>query len=145
LIYISDSDGQGGKGVTASPNFHAGAGSGRNCFCYYDGTWDIKSLWDEFQKILGLVLGGLGGLFLLGLLTRRANGPGAVTGIIGSVFVQIWVMQSQIVHLLLYATTGFISCFIIGYIASLVMPKYNKDTDHLTVYELIKNRKAKNQ
>ena len=108
-------------------------------------TWDIKSLWDEFQKILGLVLGGLGGLFLLGLMTRKANGPGAVTGIIGSVIVQIWVSQSQIVHLLLYATTGFISCFLIGYIASLIMPKYNKDTDHLTVYELIKNRKAKNQ
>jgi hypothetical protein len=28
-------------------------------------TIDIKSLWDEFNKLLGLLLGGLGGLFLL--------------------------------------------------------------------------------
>jgi solute:Na+ symporter, SSS family len=106
-------------------------------------TWDIKSLWDEFQRILGLILGGLGGLFLLGLLTRRANGAGAVTGITGSVAVQIWISQGQVVHLLLFAATGFISCFVIGYIASLLMPKYNKDTDHLTVYGLMKNRRGR--
>ena len=41
-------------------------------------TWDIASLWDEMQKIVGLVIGGMGGLFMLGLLTRRANGAGAL-------------------------------------------------------------------
>lgn len=30
-------------------------------------SWDIKSLWDEFSKFLGILLGGLGGLFLLDL------------------------------------------------------------------------------
>lgn len=106
-------------------------------------SWDIKSLWDEFQKILGLVLGGLGGLFLLGLLTKRANGAGAIAGIAGSVLVQIWISQGEHVHLLLYAATGFISCFVIGYVTSLFTAKYNKDADHLTIYELIKNRKNK--
>lgn len=112
-------------------------------FALFMATWDIKSLWDEFQKILGLVLGGLGGLFLLGLLTKRANGAGAIAGIAGSVLVQIWLSQGEHVHLLLYAATGFISCFVIGYITSLFAVKYSKETDHLTIYELIKNRKNK--
>ena len=66
-------------------------------------TWDIKSLWDEFNKILGLVMGGLGGLFLLGMVSRRANGTGALVGIIGSILVQVWINKTQPVHLLLYA------------------------------------------
>lgn len=97
-------------------------------------TWDIKSLWDEFQKILGLVLGGLGGLFLLGLLTRRANGPGAVIGLLGSIMVQFWVSKTGMVHLLLYAGTGFVSCFLIGYLASLLFPGKPKNIIPLTIY-----------
>ena len=100
--------------------------------------WDVKSLWDEFQKILGLVLGGLGGLFLLGLLTRRANGPGAVAGILGSILVQVWVSKTQPVHLLLYAGTGFISCFVIGYLSSLIFYRGEKEISHLTIYGLLK-------
>lgn len=102
-------------------------------------TWDVKSLWDEFQKILGLVLGGLGGLFLLGLLTRRANGPGAVIGLLGSIVVQYIVSRTGMVHLLLYAATGFISCFVIGYLASLFFPGSIKNIDKLTVFRSGKN------
>ena len=100
-------------------------------------TMDIKSLWDEFQKILGLILGSLGGLFLLGILTRRANGTGAIIGILGSILVQIWVGKTQPVHLLLFAATGFISCFVIGYISSLAFPLKNKKITHLTIYGLL--------
>ncbi len=106
-------------------------------------TWEIKSLWDEFQKILGLILGGLGGLFLLGLLTKRANGAGAIIGIVGSIVVQLIISQGQHLHLLLYAASGFISCFLIGYIASLLMPSFNKPTGHLTIYGLLKKQKDK--
>ncbi len=104
-------------------------------------TWDIKSLWDEFQKILGLVLGGLGGLFLLGLLTKRANGTGAIIGIVGSIIVQLIISQGQHIHLLLYAASGFISCFVIGYLASLFVGRHDKEIDHLTVYGMIRGRR----
>jgi len=106
-------------------------------------TWDIKSLWDEFQKILGLVLGGLGGLFLLGLLTNRANGAGAIIGILGSIIVQLIISQGQHIHLLLYAASGFISCFVIGYLASLFVGRHDKDIDHLTVYGMIRGRRRR--
>nr|WP_288661669.1 sodium/solute symporter [uncultured Alistipes sp.] len=97
-------------------------------------SWEIKSLWDEFSKILGILLGGLGGLFLLGLTTRRANTFGALCGIAASIVVQILIARSGYVNLLLYSTTGFLSCFIIGYLASLCAPRSDRDTDSLTIY-----------
>lgn len=103
-------------------------------FAYIMATWEIKSLWDEFNKILGIILGSLGGLFLLGMITRKANSSGALCGIIGSIFIQQFVIHFQFVHLLLYTATGFISCFVIGYLASWLFPGNKKNTDHLTVY-----------
>ena len=41
---------------------------------------DIKSLWDSFIKVLGLFGGSMGGLFILGIFTKKANGTGAVIG-----------------------------------------------------------------
>lgn len=116
-------------------------------FAFMMATWEIKSLWDEFNKILGLVLGSMGGLFLLGMITRKANSIGALCGIIGSIIVQLFVMQNQSVHLLLYTTTGFLSCFIIGYVVSLFTPGSKKDTEQLTVYGIFSksrlNKKSK--
>ncbi|MHC4296279.1 MAG: sodium:solute symporter family protein [Planctomycetota bacterium] len=40
-------------------------------------TYPIKSLWDFFLAMLGLLGGGLAGLFILGIFTRRANSTGA--------------------------------------------------------------------
>ncbi len=86
------------------------------------GLWmassDVKSLWDEFQKVLGLFTGGLGGVFLLGILFKRANGKGAVIGIIGSGVVQWAVAQFTDLNLLLYTMTGLVACLVIGYLAS---------------------------
>ena len=99
-------------------------------------SWDIKSLWDEFSKFLGILLGGLGGLFLLGLVTRRANATGALCGIVGSIVVQTLVTQHQWVNLLLYSTTGFIACFVIGYVVSLLTGGSDaRHTDNLTIYK----------
>ncbi|MCD8186198.1 MAG: sodium:solute symporter [Rikenellaceae bacterium] len=81
-------------------------------------TWNINSLWDEFNKILGLILGSMGGLFLLGMVIRRANSQGAIVGIAVSILVQLLVARFQAVHLLLYTASGFVSCFAAGYLAS---------------------------
>jgi SSS family transporter len=95
-------------------------------FAVFMASWDIKSLWDEFNKILGLVLGGLGGVFLLGVLSRRASGIGALGGILISAIVQYFVALYQPVHLLLYTGTGVITCFISGQVISLFFPNKNQ-------------------
>ena len=89
-------------------------------FAFMMATMDVKSLWDEFQKVLGLVIGGLGGVFLLGIFTKKANSTGVLIGIVVSIIVQVLVAIYEPVHLLMYAATGVISCFLVGYIASLV-------------------------
>ena len=92
-------------------------------FAFLMATWNIASLWDEFNKILGLILGSMGGLFMLGMLTKRANSGGAIIGIVASIIVQLFVARFQTFHLLLYTASGFISCFVIGYLASLFFKK----------------------
>lgn len=111
------------------------------CFALLMATWEVRSLWDEFQTMLGLIIGGLGGLFLLGMLTERANGTGAMIGIAGSIVVQIIVSNTHAVHLLLYATSGFISCFVLGYVGSMLFPDRKRRTTPLTIRSL-KNRIA---
>jgi solute:Na+ symporter, SSS family len=87
-------------------------------FAFFMASYDIKSLWDEFNKILGLIFGSLGGVFLLGLMTKKANSQGVFIGILISFLIQVLISNYQTVHLLLYSASGVISCFISGYIAS---------------------------
>lgn len=96
-------------------------------------TWDVKSLWDEFSKILGILLGGLGGLFLLAFLCRQANSAGAICGLAGCITVQMIVMHYQAVNLLLYSTVGFVSCFVIGWVVSLLTGGPRKDVSEFCV------------
>lgn len=91
-------------------------------FAFLMATWDINSLWDEFNTILGLILGSMGGLFFLGMVTKRANAKGALIGMIVSIIVQALVARYTPVYLLLYTTVGFVTCFIVGYVASLFFP-----------------------
>ena len=87
---------------------------------------EIKSLFDTFIKIIGLFMGVLGGLFLLGFLTRKANSAGAMTGaILGTVFMfYLWKYTS--VNGYLYTSCGITACFVSGYLTSLLT---SKDSD----------------
>src|SRR5690606_3996251 len=53
---------------------------------------EIKSLWDQFYRFLGLFTGGLGGMFLLGMLTKRANAKGTLMGLVVSALL-IWYIS----------------------------------------------------
>jgi SSS family transporter len=98
--------------------------------------WEIKSLWDQLSRFIGLFAGGLGGLFLLGILTRRAHGAGAVVGLVASGIAQYAVSRFTPLYLLLYTATGIASCVAIGYLASRVLPARRRPLDGLTVYTL---------
>ena len=89
-------------------------------FAFFMASYEIKSLWDEFNRILGLIFGSLGGVFLLGLLTKKANSNGVLIGILVSFFTQVLISNYGVVHLLLYAASGVISCFVVGYTASII-------------------------
>jgi Na+/proline symporter len=88
--------------------------------------------------VIGLFGGGLCGVFLLGVLTRRSNGIGAVTGLIVSGLVQYTVVSHTQISVLLYSFTGMLSCVIVGYLVSIVTPRRGKSIDGLTIYTLKK-------
>ena len=77
-----------------------------------------KSLWDELAKVLGLFGGGLAGVFLLGILTRRVHGTAAAAGLLGSAVVQWWLLKKGINPWFL-TFTGVGSCVVIGLIAGI--------------------------
>lgn len=80
----------------------------------------VSSLWDKFNTILGLFTGCIGGAFLLGIFTRRANGPGVLAGMIISSVTQVLIQNYTSIHLLMYAFTGLLSCVVSGYLFSLL-------------------------
>ena len=81
---------------------------------------NIKSLWDEFYRYLGLFTGGLGGMFLLGMLTKRANAKGTLFGWICSGGLIFYISNYTQISFLMFAFFGVTSCFILGYFFSLV-------------------------
>jgi len=87
-----------------------------------------------FSMILGLLGGGLGGLFVLGIFTRRANGPGAIVGLLASGVVQYAVKTHTALHSFMFALTGMVSCVVIGYLVSFFFPRAARDLDDLTLF-----------
>lgn len=84
---------------------------------------NIKSLWDQFYKFLGLFTGGLGGMFLLGMLTKKANANGTLLGLLASAIIIWYISMFTEISFLMYSFFGVVSCFIFGYIFSIIFGK----------------------
>jgi solute:Na+ symporter, SSS family len=97
----------------------------------------ILSLWDRFQTIVSMFIGGLAGLFALGIFTRRAHTVGALCGLFSSAVVLAAVIYFTVIHFFLYAGIGFSTCCVIGYLSSLLWS--GRRCPHgLTIYDLRK-------
>lgn len=83
---------------------------------------EIKSLFDSFIKVVGLFMGTLGGLFLLGMLTRFATGNGALFGTLLSLVVLVAVWKKTDVPAFLYPLLGVTVSFFSGMLASKILP-----------------------
>ena len=91
---------------------------------------EIRSLMSEYFKVIGMFMGALGGLFLLGIITTRANARGAFIGLLGGVGVMVWVWTATETNGFLYASIGVTSCLV--NCASLFLPEPQKDLENLT-------------
>ena len=99
---------------------------------------DIKSLWDQFMTILGLLGGSMCGLFCLGIFTRRAHGTGAILGAMTGAVLLYLVQRFTNLHFLLYAVIGIAGCFIAGYLLSWIIPAHGPADEEMTIYGLSK-------
>ena len=97
---------------------------------------EIRSLFDQFVKIIGLFMGVLGGLFALGILSRRATGWGALLGALVGALVMGMLPYYSGINGFLYAAIGLVVSFCVGYAASLLFPGEVRDTTGLTMYSL---------
>ena len=86
-------------------------------------------------KIVGLILGMLGGIFLLGVLTRTANATGAIIGCFGGVAVVLWVWKMTDVQAYFYPFASVGSCFLIGLISSYFLDG-RSETKGLTIHTI---------
>lgn len=84
---------------------------------------DLQSAFAAFNTLIGLTAGSLGGLFALGVFTRRANGGGALIGALtGFTVVVSLELTNAPVAGLLYAFIGCSVSFITGWLASWLFP-----------------------
>jgi Na+/proline symporter len=83
-------------------------------------------------------MGVLGGLFVLGVLTRRANAFGALTGALVGAAVMMLIWRLTKVNGYLYTATGITTCFVVGYLASLLRGGTGRDLTGLTIHTVRK-------
>ena len=100
---------------------------------------EIKSLFDAFLKVIGLFMGVLGGLFVLGVLTRRANAFGAMTGALVGAAVMFSLWRFTNVNGYLYTASGIVTCFLTGYLASLLSDDQDRDLSGLTIFTSVED------
>ncbi|PSL07174.1 sodium:solute symporter family transporter [Cecembia rubra] len=104
----------------------------------------IPSLWDQFNMLIGLFAGGLGGIFLIGILSRSANGQGAILGFLSSAIVQILVKYQTALSIHMYAFTGLVSAMLFTYLFSMLYQKpKGKSLEGLTIHSLKKGKEEK--
>ncbi|MFD2888718.1 sodium:solute symporter family transporter [Chitinophaga cymbidii] len=103
---------------------------------------DVNSILDVFQEITGLFIGASAALFLLGIFTRRANATGALIGAVSSGIILYAVKTLTPLSFWLYSAIGFLSCYIIGYLASCLLPG-KKELQGLTWYTINDKLKEK--
>lgn len=111
-------------------------------------TYEIKYLFDFFQKVLGLFGGGLVGVFLLAVFTRHCNASGALAGLVTGAATTMAVafgpeinslLNADIVpdiNFLLYAAIGSCTCFVVGSLVSRMTGGQDRDLAGLTLATL---------
>ena len=85
-------------------------------------TWDITSLLDYFNTILGLLTSGLGGLFVMAVFIPRIKGWSALTGFIAGEVVVLLMYLFTDANFFLFGATGIVVSVITAWILSLKSP-----------------------
>jgi SSS family solute:Na+ symporter len=100
-----------------------------------------KQVLDVWWELAGIFSGGMLGLFLLGLLARRASRPAAAVGVILGVLVICWMSLSSLwpgafgnyqspFHKFMAIVIGTLAILLVGLLASALAPRgKNQGTD----------------
>jgi Na+/proline symporter len=78
-------------------------------------------------QIASVAYGALLGVFLLGVLTKRANQTGAMIGMACGLTLELYIWLGTRVPWTWYVVVGTIMTFGVGYVASMVIPERTPD------------------
>ena len=81
----------------------------------------IEQIVKASSAFLGLFAGPILALFLLGMLTRRANFHGWLAGVLTAIPATIWLQHGTNVHFVYYFPFCFVISGCVGYVASVVV------------------------
>ena len=102
-------------------------------------TWNILSLFDYFNTILGLLSSGLGGLFIMGIFFDRIDAKAALIGFLaGTASVFLLSMYTQ-VSFLLFGAIGIVVSVSVALLMSL-FTRSGKNLNGLTWKKLEKKK-----
>ncbi len=87
--------------------------------------WNILSLLDYFNTILGLLTSGLGGLFIMGLFLPRISGYQALFGFVVATIVVFWLQFYTDTSVFLFGAVGIAVSVLVGWLLSLFAPRKN--------------------
>jgi Na+/proline symporter len=82
---------------------------------------EIKTVFDQFQKFLGVLTGGSGCLFFMGIFLKRINAAGAIAGLAANYVVCFALDACSFEgkpHLLLYGAIGMAACLVVAPVVS---------------------------
>ena len=96
--------------------------------------FQLRSIFETWNNIIALLGGGFLGIYTLGMFSTRASAPGAITGALASILITAAVKAFTPLHWTLYTPIAILSCILIGYAASLLMPGARKNLSELTIY-----------
>jgi len=85
-------------------------------------TWDITSLLDYFNTILGLLTSGLGGLFVMAVFIPRIKGWSALTGFIAGEVVVLLMYLFTDANFFLFGATGIVISVLVALACSSLTP-----------------------
>ncbi len=86
---------------------------------------EIRAMYDQFLKFIGILTSGLACLFLLGIFAPRVGAAAALSGLIANYVVCIGLDQMTWAwkpHLLLYGLIGIVTCLAVALAGSAVFP-----------------------
>lgn len=81
-------------------------------------TWNILSLFDYFNYILGLMSSGLGGLFAIGIFFPRIDGKSALIGFVLSTILLLIISVYTDVSFLLFGFIGIVLSIVIALLST---------------------------
>jgi len=90
---------------------------------------DIRAVYDQFLKFIGILTSGLACLFMLGIFAPRVGAAAALCGLAANYVVCIGLDAAPLPwkpHLLLYGAIGIVTCLVVALAVSVVFP--NKKT-----------------